>query len=820
MATGYVPPRIEDNANLLQERMRLLTRNVFTILNDSVQPELRFDANLFIEPVAGLLSRSYTAAEQPILIAKQISELVKGIARDNRRDPQIANYVATILATLAGITVETLEFQILALIDISAVVNPVPGLDFPRTPVSVIAQQPGFNRVTYEEQLGIDISTLRHAIFTDLTSKLTIIREVHMNMLIESISSRIIHANKENPVLRQFIAEDLMPLIIRIIGHVFSTEGPFIVENLRRIYVLSTAQPFDRNAAQKAGVIKFTGGPSELQRLSADNLDDLNQYSQYPLEAINAYAYWKLLLYAPPQAWEEVKWMKNLVSSVPPQWWENPATRFDFFINAWILDTLSRVGELKANQTLGQKIAYWKTRVRLPAGVKGKIAISGPLLAEISLFDAFFKIDYQMIFPEANARLDINPFRFLLDDEIGDEFITAHFLQGIMIDCAKRALCIHVRESATVRANRMPTYNGIAVAPSPAPILSDKRVDLRGLRFFLDFVDEKFLTPRENLGRSSVNFFALTEVMGTFINYVSIYAFHNGFPPDGRRRVQWTADRSPILTGGGRRGRRPEYQALLTYLDELRTRVVNNQPLCNTTPNVYLDIPISLHEPAPAPGSAGGGGPASASPGGGGPAVVPVAAASADGPAVASAPPSRHVVFADPSLAPPRTQPQPTQTQRPPQPTQTQRPPQPTQTQRPPQPTGLSLGGFSKSLPTTTTPLLSRPQPLPQPSPQQRRPAGSDPGGLSVAGDPAQGVPVFSAGARTGLRSELVSRRTADINTLLAEYRGLQQMVQDNPTDIFRDALARARLAYAEARRAYESAGRDVSAYPDPGRAS
>ena len=595
MADHYNPPRIEDNANYLLRWMRDTTRNVITVLNGSLQAELQFDVNLFVEPIAGLLVRSYTVAEQPIHIARQISELVKGIARDSQRDPQIANYVATVLATLAGNVVETLEFKTLALMDIDAVVNPVPGLDLPRTPVAEVAQQPGFNREAYEEQLDRDIGDLRQFIFTDLTSKFTIIREVHMDMLIESLGRRIIPNYEGNPVIRQFIAEDLMPLLIRIIGHVFSTEGPFIIENLRRIYVLSTAQPFDRNAAQKAGVIKFTGGPRELQQLSADNLDDLKQYNEYPLEAINAYAYWKLLLYAPAKAWQEVAWMKNLISSVSPQWWENPAKRFDFFINAWILDMLSRVHELKAD-TIKQKIVRWKQLVALPAGVRNKITISRPLLAEIGLFDAFFKIDYQMIFAEPDERVDINPFRFLLDDEIGDEFITDHFLQGIMIDCAKQALCVYVREAAIVRANRLRTYNGELIAGG---IVSNKRVDLRGLRYFLDFVDEKFLSPPESLERSSMQYFALTEVMGTFMNYVSIYAFHNGFPPEGGV-FQWTAGRSPTLTGRGRvRGR--EYQALLTYLDELRVRVVNNQPLCNTTPNVYLDIPVEKHEPAPAP---------------------------------------------------------------------------------------------------------------------------------------------------------------------------------------------------------------------------
>jgi len=707
----YNPPRIEDNANYLQGWMRQITRNVFTLLNDTLQQELHFDNTLFVEPLARLLRRSYLAGEQPILIAKQISELTKQIARENGRDAQMANYVATVLAVLAGDLIETMDFKILALTDIEAVVNPAPGLPLPRTPVGAVAQQPGFNRERYEEDLERNINELRQRIFTDLTNKFTIIREIHIEMLVESIGRTIIPIYSGNPVISAFIAEDLMPLLTRIIGHVFSTEGPYIIENLRRIYVLSTAQPFDRNAAQKAGVIKFTGAPSELLRLSADNLEDLKQYSPYPLEAINAYAYWKLLLYAPPQAWQEVVWMKNLVSSIPSQWWENPAKRFDFFINAWILDTLSRVNELRGD-LIRQKIVRWKALNRLPAGTKGKIAISRTLLAEIGLFDAFFKIDYQMIFPEAIARDDINPFRFLLDDEIGDEFINDHFLQGIMIDCAKQALCVYAREAAIIRKNNIRTYNGTAVPPAPELIISEKRVDLRGLRYFLDFVDEKFLSPAESLSRSSVDFFSMTEVMGTFMNYVSIYAFRNGMPPGGRGALQWTAGRSPILAGG--RGRRA-YQVLLTYLDELRERVENNQPLCNTTPNVYLDIPVIRHEPAPttraAPALTTLALPPTPAPT---PALPPTPALSAPARPLATArsqSAERHVVFADPSLA----------------------------LQRPLAQQPLVLGGFSKN-PTSTTPLLARPaaRPMARPPP-------------SIASDPAeQSTPLLVS--RSGLR--------------------------------------------------------------------
>ena len=823
MAAAVNP--LEAVADTLRASMRQDIRIIADTINGSLQRELHIDRNLFVEPVANLIRMKFMDGVQSLTIAQKVSTLIKQMAADRNYDPSITNLFATSVATVIGTRIKLMEFKDEVEEHINAVQNPQPNVEPPNSAVTraMLAARPRFDQATYLNDLDTVIAEIIEIVKRETSNKGSQIREVSLQTLITSIERSITARFDAEVKINEFLP-DLLRLITQILGHVFSDEGPFNIENLRRIAVLSVTDPFAANKENRSGVIKFTGQPQEFLWLSADNLEDLNQYKDMTLEAINAYAYWKLLLYAPKQAWQEIAWMKNLVLDVPDHWWENPSVRFDMFIHAWILDTLSRVNLLVSTQTLKQKIAQWKIQF-----TSNKIRITGALLDEISYFDAFFKIDYQSIFHRELRGAAVNPFMFITDTEIQDRYINQHFYEGIMIDCAKQALCVHTREVNAVRRNRLRTYNGIGVGD---PIISNKRVDLRGLRFFLDYVDTKLLTP--TLERTSIDLFALTMDMGTFINYVSVYAFNDGFPPDGRRVLQWTADRSPTMRN---------YPSLQQYLVELRARVENNQPLCDTTPNVYLDIPVVEAEvPALGGGSAAAVGSAAVGSGGSG-------GASASAPDSAS----RHVAFAPPSPSPPPSvAPNPVPPSVAPNPV----PPASTPTlalARPPSamsvavgatraidaalatarpaPTGLALGGFSK-LARNTTPLLSRPQPqpqpvpqpqpqpAPQPSPQQRRPAGSDPGGLSVAGDPAQGLPVFSAGARTGLRSELVSRGTADINTLLAEYRELQRLAQDNPTDNFQDALARARLAYAGARRAYESAGRDVSAYPDPGRAS
>jgi hypothetical protein len=288
------------------------------------------------------------------------------------------------------------------------------------------------------------------------------------------------------------------------------------------------------------------------------------------------------MLYAPPQAWREVKWLQNLTNSIDRTWWENPARRFDLFINAWVIDTLSRVGSLDSKQSMAQKIEQWKLNFS-SIGPK-KITISDSLLNEISLFDAYYKIDYQSLFPIGmSIRARLNPFMFILDAGIRNEFITQHFIEGLMIDCAKQALCIHTQEIKVVKQKNLLRYDGILIGDS---IIPDKRIDIRGLRFFLDYIETKLLST--NLERSSSEYFNYVEIMATFMNYVNVYAFRNGVQPD--RREAWTADRSPTLRGnrGG-----TEHPSLLAYLNELRQRVESNQPLCETTPNIYLDIPVT-----------------------------------------------------------------------------------------------------------------------------------------------------------------------------------------------------------------------------------
>lgn len=580
MDAAAAQQELQDAAEEIRQAMVSIIRETIRSLNQRAINEL-----LFIQPISQLIKARFIRNETPLILAQKISARIKQIGTENRYDPQVINLLAVTIATVAGLYIKMEDIKEEIEEHIRIILNPAEGVELPVSVAAQAASVARFNEEEYMESINVIFNTMLDIINGEMVGFITQVNEraFTSNLVTRSVLARIANTfdDNEKRLISNYLG-NINTLITQIIGHTFGEKGPFNIRDLRIIRVLGTANKFIDNAANQYGVIKFAGFTDGVE-VRTDNLDDLKRFDQLTLEGMNAYAYWKLMLYAPPQAWREVKWLQNLSNSVDRTWWENPATRFDLFINAWIIDTLSRVGLLDSKQSMAAKTETWKQSYNLPSGPK-KIAVSDALLNEISLFDAYYKIDYQSLFPIGmSVRTRLNPFTFILDAGIRNEFITQHFIEGLMIDCAKQALCIHTREIKTVRQKNLQRYDGILIGDS---IIPDKRIDIRGLRFFLDFIDTKLLSTK--LERSSTEYFNYTEIMATFMNYVNVYAFRNGVQPD--RQEAWTADRSPTLRGnrGG-----IEHPSLLAYLNELRQRVETHQPLCETTPNIYLDIPVT-----------------------------------------------------------------------------------------------------------------------------------------------------------------------------------------------------------------------------------
>ena len=640
MDANAAQQEIAAKAEEISVEMVLIIRETIRSLNQRAINEL-----LFTGPISQLIKSRFIRNDQPLALAQKISARIKQIGTENRYDPQVINLLAVTIATVAGLHIRIEEIKDEIEEHIRIVLRPAVGVELPVSVAAQAASGARLNEEEYMESINVIFNTMIEVINSEMVGFITQVNEraFTSNLLTRSVLARIANTfdDNEKRLISNYLG-NINILITQIIGHTFGEEGPFNIRDLRIIRVLGTANKFIDNAANQYGVIKFAGVTDSIE-VRTDNIDDLKRFDKFTLEAMNAYAYWKLMLYAPPQAWREVKWLQNLSNSIDRTWWENPATRFDLFINAWIIDTLSRVGLLNPQQSMAAKTETWKQSFNLPSGPK-KITVSDALLNEISLFDAYYKIDYQSLFPIGmSTRTKLNPFIFILDAGIRNEFITQHFIEGLMIDCAKRALCVCTQEIKVARQKNLQRYDGILIGDS---IIPDKRVDIRGLRFFLDFIDTKVLST--NLERSSSEYFNYTEIMATFMNYVTVYAFRNGVQPN--RREAWTADRSPTLRGnrGG-----TEHPSLLAYLNELRQRVETYQPLCETTPNIYLDIPVADDVPPSASRVLAPAAPVQLSAVPRGPASSPAApAALPSAPAAPSAAPSAPVQWANQSSDP------------------------------------------------------------------------------------------------------------------------------------------------------------------------
>ena len=389
---------------------------------------------------------------------------------------------------------------------------------------------------------------------------------------------------------RQFERIKLTPILEMIkktVGVNFGVSMPVDLHDLRVIIVCGKENTFLKNVGNKEGVLKFTEQEKSI-RVRADNIKDLERFNTLTLEGMNAYAYFKLSLYAPQEAWTTLPWMKNLKNKTfeHEHWYENPVLRFDIFLNAWIVDTLSRVKELGAGKNIQELKTVWKQLATSATGIvpkDKKINISANLLSEIKEFDAFFRINYEYIFPafdspDGRHEDRINPFHILINRDFAGAFAQQHFIEGIMIDCARSALQIYLRETATVKANNLDRYDGIPVVQGEL-IKSGKRVQIRGLKFFFDFMDAKFLSL--SIDRTSDDLWAYQSVLNTFLKYVHAYVFLGGVV-EGARGA-WTANTAPSLAN---------FVALRRYLYELKRRVETGKRIVDINPHIYMDVPI------------------------------------------------------------------------------------------------------------------------------------------------------------------------------------------------------------------------------------
>jgi len=334
--------------------------------------------------------------------------------------------------------------------------------------------------------------------------------------------------------------------------------GPVEEEDNTTIEVIGSGENFLSRVNSKEGIIQFSdirGGG----KIKVNDINDLKKLNGKTLVRINAYAYYKLLLYAPPEVWDdESLWLYNkLQVGIEPFWHESPADRFLVFLYAWAADMLSRVNLFSTKATFSELLKLWKQKY-----AEGVLPQVPTLLENMKSFSTHFNLDFNM-FPLIGAAQ--NPMIFLTDDPVAKGYAKKIRLFSVMINCAKEAIRFVQDEGAKARSLR--EYNGI-----PTEIFTyGSRTEIYGLNFYLEFLTHDL---KSHLELASDDLYNSIDTMKTFLAYVKGYSFNNGSSQEERYAGSWSADRANLDN------------VLKQFLREIKLRVETRNPPLDTPPSL------------------------------------------------------------------------------------------------------------------------------------------------------------------------------------------------------------------------------------------
>ena len=350
----------------------------------------------------------------------------------------------------------------------------------------------------------------------------------------------------------------LYQLIIDGLRKSYVLNGPVEEEDNTTIEVIGSGENFLSRVDSKGGVIQFSdirGGG----KIKVNDINDLKKLNGKTLVRINAYAYYKLLLYAPPDLWDdESMWLYNrLQVGIEPFWHESPADRFLVFLYAWAADMLSRVNLFSTKTTFSELLKLWKQKY-----AEGVLPQVPTLLENMKSFSAHFNLDFNM-FPLIGAVQ--NPMIFLTDDPVAKAYAKNIRLFSVMINCAKEAIRFVQDEGAKARS--LAEYNG-----TPTEIFTyGSRTEIYGLNYYLEFLTHDL---KSHLELASGDLYNSIDTMKTFLAYVKGYSFNNGSSQEERYVGSWSADRANLDN------------VLKQFLREIKLRVETRNPPLDTPPSL------------------------------------------------------------------------------------------------------------------------------------------------------------------------------------------------------------------------------------------
>lgn len=334
--------------------------------------------------------------------------------------------------------------------------------------------------------------------------------------------------------------------------------GPVEEEDNTTIEVIGSGESFLSRVDSKEGTIQFSdirGGG----KIKVNDINDLKKLNGKTLVRINAYAYYKLLLYAPPEVWDdESLWLHGRFQvGIEPFWHDSPADRFLVFLYAWAADMLSRANLFSTKATFSELLKLWKQKY-----AEGVLPQVPTLLENMKSFSAHFNLDFNM-FPLIGAAQ--NPMIFLTDNPIAKAYAKKIRLFSVMINCAKEAIRFVQDEGRKARS--LAEYNG-----TPTEIFTyGSRTEIYGLNYYLEFLAHDL---KSHLELASGDLYNSIDTMKTFLAYVKGYSFNNGSSQEERYAGSWSADRANLD------------DVLKQFLREIKLRVETRNPPLDTLPSL------------------------------------------------------------------------------------------------------------------------------------------------------------------------------------------------------------------------------------------
>ena len=310
-------------------------------------------------------------------------------------------------------------------------------------------------------------------------------------------------------------------------------------------------QTFIENINNKNGVLQFSGG-HQTHVVKIEEWINNQDFHAQRLHRINAYGFYKLLLYLPKKTWIEhdegrsPAWLKGIIpTGFHYGWWESPADRFLMFLWSWAVQMLSqpKISLFSPANSLQEKINLWREK-ELEA--TPEFRTTDLVLQNMKEFANVFTLDIQTIFAKVNEVNDgQNPMVLLTNNVNAKEKRMEQTIYSFMITCAKAAKETVDLQIEKAIKDRISYFDGQPV-PEGGISLVGERLDFYGVKEYIDFAS-KYVT--KELSANSKLYYDKIDIMKQFMKYFKSFISDPDFNLSGFNRSTLPNELKQYLIG-------------------------------------------------------------------------------------------------------------------------------------------------------------------------------------------------------------------------------------------------------------------------------